>query len=226
MQQLDFEGDYGRDYKRDIRRFIPAYDAILELGTATLRALASESNQALVVGPGAGEELAGIVQALPHAHITMIEPSPQMRSFCERALKDCGAAQRTAWGPNALSDVANQFDVVICHHVIHLMPAAEQRLFLEQLCAKVAVGGLLLLSSYSENSNGDSTVWQAIARDRFLLQGMDQQAIDQVMALRNVAVHSLSPDHLEQQLVLAGLEPPTQLLQALFNRLWFSRRLA
>ena len=106
------------------------------------------------------------------------------------------------------------------------MPATEQRLFLEQLCAKVAVGGLLLLSSYSENSNGDSTVWQAIARDRFLLQGMDQQAIDQVMALRNVAVHSLSPDHLEQQLVLAGLEPPTQLLQALFNRLWFSRRLA
>ena len=96
MQQLDFEGDYGRDYKRDIRRFIPAYDAILELGTATLKALASESNQALVVGPGAGEELAGIVQALPHAQITMIEPSPQMRSFCERALKDCGAAQRTA----------------------------------------------------------------------------------------------------------------------------------
>ena len=46
------------------------------------------------------------------------------------------------------------------------------------------------------------------------------------MALRNVAVHSLCPDHLEQQLVLAGLEPPTQLLQALFNRLWFSRRLA
>jgi len=45
-----------------------------------------------------------------------------------------------------------------------------------------------------------------------------------VMASRNAGVYSVDADRLAGQLHRAGMEPATQLLQALFNRLWFSRR--
>jgi len=61
---------------------------------------------------------------------------------------------------------------------------------------------------------------------RFALLGMDQSTIDAVAASRNSKVFSMDADRLEQQLTLAGLEPPIQLVQALFNRLWLIRRAA
>jgi len=53
---------------------------------------------------------------------------------------------------------------------------------------------------------------------------MDEASIEAVMASRNSAVFSMETERLEQQLYQAGLEPPIQLLQALFNPFWLSRR--
>ena len=53
---------------------------------------------------------------------------------------------------------------------------------------------------------------------------MDAATIEAVMASRNSKVFSVDADRLEQQLIEAGLEPPIQLLQALFNHLWLSQR--
>ena len=87
-----------------------------------------------------------------------------------------------------------------------------------------AQGGVLVLSSFSEEKDADLELWQAIARARFNAQGLESEAIERVMASRNAGVFSLDPDRLATQLRLAEMEPPTPLLQALFNRLWFSRR--
>ena len=197
MASLDFDGDYGRHYDLRIRRLIPAYDAHLELAAAALGALVPTAASALVVGPGAGEELPSLLKAMPGATLQLVEPSEQMRGFC---------------------------NAVICQNVLHLLPPAEQEPVLAQLCARVGPGGVLVLSSFSEEKDADLELWQAIARARFHDQGLEPEAIERVMASRNTGVFSLDPDRLATQLQLAQMEPPRPLLQALFNRLWFSRR--
>ena len=228
MSLLDFEGNYGRQYNDRIRSLIPGYDAILEIGAATLAARCPQAQTALVVGPGSGQELSGLLWALPRAQLTLVEPSEQMRLLCSAEIERLAAGDRVHWGPEQLQDepppAPGRFDAVICHHVLHVLPPAQQRQLLDQLAAQLAPGGVLLVSSYSEPAAPDIEPWRAIATARFRGLGLDEPSVNEVLASRNTKVFPLDPQRLERRLLAAGLEPPTQLLQALCNRLWVSRR--
>ena len=227
MALLDFDGDYGRTYNARIRRLIPAYDAIFELAAATAAALHPEAQGVLVVGAGTGTELPALLEALPQARFTLVEPSEQMRGFCHELLASIGASGRVAWGADHLEACADDtFEVVISHNVLHVLAPAEQEQLLQQMAARVAPGGCLLLSSYSESGPPGLELGLAIGRSRFAVLGMDQATIEAVLESRNSKVFSMDAERLEQQLTQAGLEPPIQLLQALFNHLWLSRRSA
>jgi tRNA (cmo5U34)-methyltransferase len=229
MPDLDFEGDYGRRYVNTIRQSIPAYDALLEIGNAALAALAHEAATALVVGPGRGEELPGIFSALPGARFTLLEPSEQMRRACSAVIAQEEAGARCRLLPQTLQAFAgalrDPFAVVICHHVLHLMPSDQQRQALRQLALSVAPGGVLLVSSYSEPAEAqDLARVLAIAGSRLLRLGMDATTLKAFLAGRNTVVFSLAEALLDQELMLAGLERPQLLLQALASRLWISCR--
>ena len=231
MALLDFDGDYGRNYDARIRCLIPAYDAIFELAAATAAALQPEARGVLVVGAGTGAELPALLQALPRARFTLVEPSEQMRGFCDERIAKLGAADRVNWGADNLaanhrSKTEPGFEVVISHNVLHVLPPTEQDQLLHRMAAQVAPGGCLLLSSYSESAPPDLELGLAIGRARFAALGMDGGTIAEVMASRNRAVFSMDTARLRHALNQAGLEPPVQLLQALFNHLWLSRRAA
>lgn len=230
MALLDFDGDYGRTYNAQIRHLIPAYDAIFELAAATASTLQPQARRVLVVGAGTGTELPSLLQAMPRAKFTLVEPSEQMRGFCCDLVARLGADERVQWGPDnldALEDPHNhRFDMVISHNVLHVLAPAEQDQLLQQMAARVAPSGCLLLSSYSESGPPGLELGLAIGRSRFPVLGMDQATIEAVLESRNSKVFSMDAARLEQQLTQAGLEPPIQLLQALFNHLWLSRRSA
>ena len=228
MALLDFDGDYGRTYNERIRHLIPAYDAIFELAAAAAATEQPCARRALVVGAGTGTELPSLLQAMPMAQFTLVEPSEQMRGFCTDLIARVGATDRVLWGPNNLDDLEDPsgegFHLVISHNVLHVLAPANQDQLLGQMAERVAAGGCLLLSSYCETEPPGVELAMHIGLARFALLGMDQGTIDAVAASRNNKVFSMDADRLEQQLTLAGLEPPIQLLQALFNRLWLSRR--
>jgi SAM-dependent methyltransferase len=228
MALLDFDGDYGRTYNAQIRQIIPAYDAIFELAAATAATEQPHARRALVVGAGTGTELPSLLQAMPMARFTLVEPSEQMRGFCSDLIAREGATDRVLWGPNNLDDLDDPsgegFNLVISHNVLHVLAPANQDQLLSQMAARVAPGGCLLLSSYCETEPPGVELAKQIGLARFALLGMDQSTIDAVAASRNNKVFSMDAGRLEQQLTLAGLEPPIQLVQALFNRLWLSRR--
>ena len=226
MALLDFDGDYGRTYNERIRHLIPAYDTSFELAAATAAALQPQASKALVVGAGTGTELPALLLAMPQAQFTLVEPSEQMRGFCSELIAGIGSSERVAWGPNNLAEHHGDFNVVISHNVLHVLPPAEQEQLLGQMAERVAPGGCLLLSSYSETEPPDLQLGLAIGRARLQALGIDGATIEAVMASRSSKVFSMDADRLEQQLTQAGLEPPIQLLQALFNRLWLSRRAA
>ena len=152
---MDFEGTYGLDYAAIIRRSIPAYEALLEIGAAALAATVPEAATALVVGPGRGEELPGLLEALPRAGFTLVEPSAAMATACGQVLTLAGARGRCRLLTQRLQDwdagQKNRFDEVIALNVLHLLPSEEQAGLLQQLADRVAPGGSLLLSGYSED---------------------------------------------------------------------------
>lgn len=228
MAGLDFDGDYGRHYTATIRRSIPAYDALLEIGTAAVATAAPAATSVLVVGPGPGEELPALIAALPQAKFTLLEPSAQMAQACIALLQLHGLGGRCILLQQPL-DASTQLDdapfaVVICHHVVHLMPPDQQRLLLQQLAAHVAPGGVLLLSSLSEPTEPMAMEQVlAISRTRLALLGMEEQAIEQFMAGLNTVVFGLSAERLAAELTAAGLHPPQLLVQALGSHLWLSR---
>lgn len=230
MALLDFDGDYGRTYNAQIRHLIPAYDAIFELAAAAAATEQPRARRALVVGAGTGTELPSLLKAMPMAQFTLVEPSEQMRGFCTDLIARMGATDRVLWGPNNLDDLNDPsgegFNVVISHNVLHVLAPANQDQLLGQMAERVAAGGCLLLSSYCETEPPGVELAMHIGLARFALLGMDQSTIDAVAASRNSKVFSMDADRLAQQLTLAGLEPPIQLVQALFNRLWLIRRAA
>ena len=225
MPLLDFDGDYGRTYDARISTLIPAYSAILELAATATAALQPLAQQVLVVGAGTGTELPGLLTAMPQARFTLVEPSAQMRGLCEALIERIGASDRVMWGPDDLDALGRtRFDAVISHNVLHVLtPDAQERL-LRQMAERVAPGGCLLVSSYSETEPPELELGLQIGVTRFKAMGMDPSMIEAVMAARNREVFSVDRQRLETQLVQAGLEPPIQLVQALFNRLWLSRR--
>lgn len=224
--KLDFDGDYGRNYSTTIRRLVAGYDAFFEIASAALQVLAAQASRVLVVGPGRGDELPAMLAALPAATFTLVEPSEPMRERCAAVAAEAGAADRLQWGPHQLDADAGWehegFAAVICHNVVHLLPPEQQEALLGQLATRVAPGGVLLISAYSEPNPDDFALWQSIARERFAAQGLDANTTAAVLASRNNSVFSLDPTRLNTALNAAGLEPPKLLMQTLFNRMWFS----
>jgi len=223
MTLLDFEGDYGRNYNDQIRNLIPGYDALFEIASATAAALQGQARQVLVVGPGSGTELTGLLSAMPEAEFTLVEPSAQMQAICQALIDRVGIAGRVRWAELAQLEEAT-FEVVISHNVLHVLHPSKQQELLEQMARRVASGGCLLLSSYSETPALNLELGMRIATARFRALAMDETTIDAVFASRNTKVFSMDPGRLEHALVQAGMTPPTVLMQALFNHLWVSQR--
>ena len=228
MALLDFDGDYGRTYNERIRRLIPAYDTIFELAAATAAALIPQAQRVLVVGAGTGTELPGLLAALPRALFTLAEPRAPRRALGSALISESGATERVEWSPDTpetgMANGEGGYEVVISHNVLHVLAPPEQEQLLRRMAAQVAPGGCLLLSSYCETDPPGLELGVAIGRARFAALGMDEANMEAVMASRNTKVFSMDTNRLERELSQAGLEPPIQLLQALFNHLWLSRR--
>ena len=51
MPSLDFDGDYGRSYRKSIQDSIPGHDVLHEIARAAIRSTSSDAQQVLVVAP-------------------------------------------------------------------------------------------------------------------------------------------------------------------------------
>ena len=230
MPSLDFDGDYGRTYRKSIQDSIPGHDVLHEIARAAIQATASEAQRVLVVGPGPGDELPALLNACADAAVTVLEPSQLMLEQCRRTLADHPGSSRCRLLPSTLDKAlkselsSTRFDLVVCHSVIHLLRSDEQAAMLRELTQCTADGGVLLLSSYCETDNSEDqhevfkVAWQRLA-DR----DVPADKIEAMKGSRNSVVFSLDPSRLAAGLKQAGWRPPVQLYQGLFIRLWLCR---
>ena len=230
MPSLDFDGEYGRTYRKSIRDSIPGHDVLHEIARAAIKATASDAKQVLVVGPGPGDELPNLLNACADAELTVLEPSELMLEQCRKTLADHPGRSRCRLLPCTLNEAlegelsGTRFDLVVCHNVVHLLRSDEQAAMLRELTQCTGDGGVLLLSAYSEPEDGESlrelfnATWQRL-EDR----GVPAEIIEAMKNSRNKVVFSLDASRLAAALDQAGWCPSVQLYQGLFIRLWLCR---
>ena len=230
MPSLDFDGDYGRTYRKSIQDSIPGHDVLHEIARAAIRASSSEAQQVLVVGPGPGDELPALLDACAGASLTVLEPSELMLEQCRKTVADHPGSSRCRLLPCTLNEAlegelkGGRFDLVVCHNVLHLLPSAEQNAMLRDLSQCTAVGGILLLSAYSEaeDSASQQQVFD-VAWQRLIDRGVPQETLAKIKDSRNKVVFSLDASRVAAALEQAGWHSPLQLYQGLFIRLWLCR---
>ena len=230
MPSLDFDGEYGRTYRKSVQHSIPGHDVLHEIARAAIQATASEAQRVLVVGPGPGDALPALLNACADAGVTVLEPSELMLEQCRKTLSDHPGSSRCRLLPCTLNEALEgelngaRFDLVVCHNVVHLLRSDEQTAMLRDLTQCTAEGGVLLLSAYSEPEDGESlrelfnATWQRLG-DR----GVPAEIIEAMKNSRNKVVFSLDASRLAAALDQAGWRPPVQLYQGLFIRLWLCR---
>ena len=230
MPSLDFDGEYGRTYRKSVQHSIPGHDVLHEIARAAIQATASEAQRVLVVGPGPGDALPALLNACADAGVTVLEPSELMLEQCRKTVANHPGSRRCRLLLSTLDEALKselkgaRFDLVVCHNVVHLLPSEEQAAMLHELTQCTADGGVLLLSSYSETENSEDqqdvfkVAWQRLA-DR----DVPADKIEAMKASRNSVVFSLDPSRLVAALKQAGWPAPVQLYQGLFIRLWLCR---
>ena len=229
--QLNFDGDYGVNYKAIIRDSVPGYDTMLEITAAALADTCTEAESIVVVGPGRGEELPLLLTALPTAQFILIEPSAQMQAACQKELEQANAVARCKILDVALSPDSDfehgQADAVVCLNVLHLMPKDEQIKLLHSIADQIKPGGRFLIASHSEpdSEHGFDTLL-GIAKQRLRDRGASNDLIEKMMQSRNTSVYSLDQSTLEHGLSESGMTSPILLQQSLFSRLWISQKTA
>ena len=230
MTSLDFDGEYGRTYRKSVQHSIPGHDVLHEIARAAIQATASEAQRVLVVGPGPGDALPALLNACADAGVTVLEPSELMLEQCRKTVADHPGSRRCRLLLSTLDEALKselkgaRFDLVVCHNVVHLLPSEEQAAMLHELTLCTADGGVLLLSAYSEAEDDENqrevfkVAWQRLA-DR----DVPADKIESMKASRNRVVFSLDPSRLAAALNQAGWPAPVQLYQGLFIRLWLCR---
>ena len=231
MSSLDFDGDYGHTYTKSIRHSVPGYDVLHEIAIAAVRSTVATAHRVLVVGPGPGEQLNDLLNACPDAQFFVLEPSEQMLDACRKAVTAAADRERCMLIQGALDEATvsslgpEDFNLVICHNVLHLFEEAQQVPMLRLLAQSTAVRGTLLLSSYSEPDEQIATEQiMHVGLQRLRDRGLTDTQVDAISTTRNRVVFSMNPAVVCRVLLSENLSAPLQLYQGLFSRLWLSTR--
>ena len=92
--KIEFDRDRALEYDLDIRKAIPGYEALHDMGRILLQNSLTASAKLLVVGCGTGFELINYCQHNPEWRLTGVEPSQEMSAIAQEKLTNQGFSER------------------------------------------------------------------------------------------------------------------------------------
>jgi len=120
--------DDAADYQRRIDALVPGRHLLAEAAAARLAVRQRAPAVVGVVGPGPGDELLTLADALPAARFEVFEVSDAMAEVCRQTVEAAGLSDRVVIHATALSGAeVSGWDAAVCLLVGHLLPA-EQRM--------------------------------------------------------------------------------------------------
>lgn len=230
MRNIDFEGDYGRQYREKVHTWLPGYDLLHETAVIAVQALKPDAKTILSVGPGPGDETASFLEVCPKATATLVEPSEQMQVTLHRTLARYHDSREITYLRLSLDQAASSvlegltFDVVACHSLLHLIEGPAKDRALQQLACLTAKGGLLVISGSSLTEDPfASKQLRVIAGQRLLNRGMDPEPVSRCVE-RPDDVSCILNSWLDPRLIAAGFSRPLKIAQILHHNLWVAQK--
>lgn len=135
----EYYADLRQAYPAKIRQLVPKYDEMIELIVELL--LVGEPRSVLDIGAGIGNVSAAVLDALPQARITAVEPCDEMFAEAGRTLS--GFSGRVELLNKDILDYTpdHRFDAIISNLVLHNIGLSDKRRLLADLVGWLKPGG-------------------------------------------------------------------------------------
>jgi len=135
----EYYADLKQAYPGKIRQLVPKYDELVEMIVELLRL--GEPRTVLDIGAGIGNVAAAVLDALPQARITAVEPCDEM--FVEAARTLSGFSGRAKLVNRDILDFVPEhaYDAIFSNLVLHNIDLVEKRRLLANLVGWLKPGG-------------------------------------------------------------------------------------
>jgi tRNA (cmo5U34)-methyltransferase len=148
-QIVDFDGEYGQEYEKQIKNLIPTYDQLFNMGYTFLKTTLEESARLLVVGAGGGKELTVFGPFNPKWTFTGVDPSSQMLEIAKKRSESLGFEDRVTLYKGIVEELVDTepFDAATCLLVLHFIPDDGSKLsILKGIAERLKPGAPLILA--------------------------------------------------------------------------------
>lgn len=138
QEPIKFDRERASKYDLDIRKAIPAYEALHEMAYTVLEINTNQDSQVLVTGSGTGMEIINLCQRNPQWQLTGVEPSADMMEVAENQITARGFTERVQLYRGYLDSTPETkiYDAATLLLVMHFIPDDGSKLLLLQNIAK------------------------------------------------------------------------------------------
>ena len=154
--KIEFDRDRALEYDLDIRKAIPGYEALHDMGRILLQNSLTTSAKLLVVGCGTGVELINYCQHNPEWRLTGVDPSHEMIAIAQEKLANQGFSARVDLHTGYINTLTGTepMDAATLILVMHFLPNDGAKLQLLQNIAQHLKPGanLILADLYGDQS--------------------------------------------------------------------------
>jgi tRNA (cmo5U34)-methyltransferase len=210
--RFDFEREYGATYQERIRRIVPGYDDLATMMLGELIGLTPSSAHLLIVGSGAGEELATLGSSRPRWRFTGIDTSAQMIGLTRDRIERLGLGTRVTLLHGTTDELPPEpaFDAATVALVMHFLAGEEQKLaLLQQVARRLRPGAPLVLVDGHGETGSPEFAAEFEAWMRYLtLRGMSADEHEQYRAQVTESCHFVPETRIRALLAEAGFTGP------------------
>ena len=140
----EYYADLNQSYSSKIRQLVPRYDEMVGVIVDLLRL--GEPRSVLDIGAGIGNVSAAVLEALPRARITAVEPCDEMFAEAARTLRDFPGRAELVKGDILDFAPDHRIDAIFSNLVLHNIGPSDKRRLLADLIGWLEPGGSFIWS--------------------------------------------------------------------------------
>lgn len=206
-KQIDFNGEWSREYDDTAHKIIPAYHSIYQLTQHLLRDKLNKEARILVAGAGTGKELIDCSQNNPHWSLTGFDPAEPMLSIARKKVMAASLNNKISLVLGLIDDVAEKdFDAATSILVMHFLPDDGTKLnFLKGIADKLKPGALIVLVDLEGEIGSDeyNTLNAAWKNQQLFIRGYNNKVREEFLT-REKEVHFIPQKRIESLLKEVG----------------------
>ncbi len=225
---FDFDREYGATYQDRIRSIVPGYDDLAMMMLGELAGLTPISARVLVVGSGAGEEIAVMGQARPRWRFTGVDPSAQMIEIAADRVAATGLSDRVELHHGTVDEIPSHppHDAATMALVMHFVPDdGAKSALLEQIAERLRPGApFTLVDAHGDPASREfAGAFEAWMR-YLVMQGMTARELDRYRGQLDASCYYVPEARIRALLGEAGFAPPRPFYRGYIFGGWLTTR--